>query len=148
VDIHVNADGFSGAPVEMLSRAVALTLESGAVTEGEVSLTLMDDTGIRSLNQEYLGHDRVTDVIAFTLSERLSGGDEEPLLGDVYIGFMQAERQATQLGIPVRDELARLAIHGTLHVLGHDHPEGDDRFQSPMWALQEALLTRLLDSDT
>ncbi len=110
---------------------------------GEVSLTLMDDEGIRDLNQEYLARDHVTDVIAFTLSD-----PGEPLLGDVYIGFEQAARQADEMGIGTPVELARLAIHGTLHALGHDHAEGDERFESPMWELQESLLTRLLDADS
>ena len=143
VDIHVNADGFSGAPSDLLRRAVTIALESGAVAKGEISLTLMDDQGIRDLNQEYLGRNHVTDVIAFTLS-----GPGEPLLGDVYIGFEQAARQADEMGVDTRDELARLAIHGTLHALGHDHPEGEERLDSPMWELQENLLARLLDADT
>ena len=44
----------------------------------------------------------------------------------------------------VREELARLVVHGTLHVLGHDHPEDDSRLRSPMWRRQERLLRRVL----
>jgi probable rRNA maturation factor len=93
---------------------------------------------MRELNRRYLGKDRPTDVIAFTLGE---GGD---LVGDVYLGVGQARRQADELGIPLGEELARLAIHGTLHVLGHDHPEGPDRELSPMFELQERLLREVL----
>ena len=143
MDIHVNAAGFSDAPEALLSGAVAIALDSEDATEGELSLTLLDDEAIRALNREYLGRDYVTDVIAFALQDH-----GEPLLGDIYIGLEQAQRQARQLGTDTSKELARLAIHGTLHVLGHDHPEGEDRVESPMWALQETLLTRLLDADT
>jgi probable rRNA maturation factor len=146
VDIHINADGFSDAPVDLLSRAVAIALDSQNVTAGAISLTLMGDEGIRALNQEYLGRGYVTDVISFMLSDPEDG--VEPLLADVYLGFEQAVRQADQMGIKSHHELARLAIHGTLHVLGHDHPEGEDRVESPMWVLQETLLARLLDADT
>lgn len=143
VDVHINDEGGAGAPLELLSRAVRFVLTSEGVGEGEVSLTLLDDAGIRSLNLEYLGRDSVTDVIAFTLS-----GEGEPLLGDIYLGFDQAVRQAAHMGIDPSEELARLAVHGSLHVLGHDHPEGEERLQSPMWALQETLLARLLDADS
>lgn len=142
-DVHVNDGGVSGAPITLLTRAVRLVLGSEGIAEGEVSLTLLGDEGIRSLNLEYLARDSVTDVIAFRLS-----GEGEPLLGDIYIGFDQAVRQAEQMGVDTPEELARLAIHGALHVLGHDHPEGEERMESPMWALQEALLTRLLDADS
>ncbi len=79
--------------------------------------------------------------IAFALH---SEGD--PVLGDVYLGFDQARRQASELGVPVEEELLRLAIHGTLHLLGYRHPEGSDRFESEMFRRQEKLLRRLLDS--
>ena len=55
-----------------------------------------------------------------------------------------SSRQADALGVPLMEELARLAIHGTLHVLGHDHPDGDDRSASPMYVLQERLLGEVL----
>jgi len=62
------------------------------------------------------------------------------------VGADQARRQAEALGVPLREELARLAIHGVLHVLGHDHPEGDDRFASPMYVLQERLLEEVFEA--
>ncbi len=106
--------------------------------EAELSITLVDDEEIKRLNREYRGHDRPTDVIAFSL-----GGPGQPL-GDVYVGAEQARRQAEALGVPLSEELVRLAIHGTLHVLGHDHPDGDERFASPMYLLQEQLLGEVL----
>ena len=77
-------------------------------------------------------------MIAFSL-----GSPEEPL-GDIYVGADQARRQADALGVPLAEELVRLTIHGTLHVLGHDHPDGGDRFDSPMYVLQERLLSEVL----
>lgn len=121
-----------------LERAVGVVLADGGVAEAELSLTLLDDGGIRALNLRYLGEDRPTDVIAFAL------GREPVLVGDVYLGSEQAARQAAELGLPLGEELVRLAVHGTLHVLGHDHPEGDDREESPMFRLQEALVRRIL----
>jgi probable rRNA maturation factor len=77
-------------------------------------------------------------VISFPLYER----GERPV-GDVYIGYDQAERQASDADVDIPEEVARLAIHGTLHVLGYDHPEDETRTKSEMWELQEAILRTL-----
>ena len=55
----------------------------------------------------------------------------------------QASRQAREYEISLDEELVRLVIHGVLHVLGHDHPEGSDRFTSPMFKLQERLVCQV-----
>jgi len=104
----------------------------------EISLTLLDDEAIAALNRRYLGREGPTDVLAFSL------GEPTAPLGDVYVGFQQAGRQAAEHGVPLEEELARLAIHGTLHVLGHDHPEGPERTRSAMIRLQERLLGELM----
>jgi probable rRNA maturation factor len=136
-DVTVNADGFEWADCEELERAVRHTLASGGVENGEVSLTLLDDESIRALNRRYLSRNRATDVLAFAL------GPGPAVLGDVYVGVDQARLQASELGVPLEEELVRLAVHGTLHVLGHDHPEGSGREESPMFALQEALVREI-----
>ena len=139
MEVHVNAGDFPEAPVLELRSAVRHTLEHEGFDMAEMSVTLLDDAGISALNRQYLDREGPTDVIAFSLGEPL-----EPL-GDIYIGYQQAERQCIEHGVPLREELSRLAIHGTLHVLGHDHPEGEGRIGSPMFQLQERLLAVLLD---
>jgi rRNA maturation RNase YbeY len=137
MNVQINTNGFEDAPLKLLRCAVERVLR-GAADQAEVSLTLVSDEEITSLNREYLGKDRPTDVIAFNL------GDEHVPLGDVYVCVSQAERQAVELNVSVKEELTRLAIHGTLHVMGEDHPEGLDRLESPMFVLQERLLSEVL----
>lgn len=137
--VQVNDDRGSGVDVDLLHRGVRAALESQGAEEGEISVTLTGDAGIRDLNRKYLDRDRPTDVLAFRLFE-----EGEPVLGDVYVGLDQARRQAEERQISVDEELLRLAIHGTLHVLGHDHPEGGEREGAPMYRLQERLVTRIL----
>jgi probable rRNA maturation factor len=137
IEVIVNAGDFPDVDDALLERAVRHALIDARAGGGEVSITLLDDAGIRDMNREYLDRDRTTDVIAFSL-------DEESLMGDVYLGFDQATRQSAELGIALNDELTRLAIHGTLHVLGHDHPDGVDRTESLMFRLQERLLAEVL----
>ncbi len=86
---------------------------------GEVSVVLAGDGLLRRLNREYRGRDRPTDVLSFPGA----GGGEG--LGDVVISVPAAARNARRLGHSVPRELDILALHGFLHVLGHDH-ETDD----------------------
>lgn len=138
--ISVNTTGEWPVPEALLENGCRLVLEVEGLRDGEISLTLLDDEGILELNRQYFGRDRPTDVIAFALHEP---GD--PVLGDVYLGFEQARRQADELGLSLDEELLRLAIHGVLHVLGRQHPETGDRFGSEMFREQEELLNRVLE---
>jgi probable rRNA maturation factor len=124
---------------ERIEAAVLFVLRSETVPAAELSLALVGDEEIAEMNDEYLSHEGPTDVISFEL-ERPDGAP----LGDIYIGAQQAERQAEELGVPFEEELLRLAMHGTLHVLGYDHPEGEDRADSEMYRRQEALLAAFL----
>jgi probable rRNA maturation factor len=74
-------------------------------------------------------------------------GSTGPVVGDVYIAPDVARASARENGISVREELARLVVHGTLHVLGYDHPEDDTRTRSAMWKRQERLVARLVRAD-
>ncbi|MDX1492987.1 MAG: rRNA maturation RNase YbeY, partial [Longimicrobiales bacterium] len=123
---------------ELIRRAVIRTLDAEGAPDAEVSVTLLDDAEIQAMNRAYLAKDATTDVIAFSLGEEAA-----EVLGDVYIGYDQAHRQARELDVDLEEELARLAIHGTLHVLGHDHPEDEDRAGSAMYRLQERLLAEV-----
>lgn len=127
----------SAGTAALLRRAARAALVDAP--DAELSLTLLDDQGIAALNQEWLKHDGPTDVISFPLYE-----DGESVIGDVYIGFDQVVRQARENDVAVREELARVAIHGTLHVLGYEHPDGAARLRSGMWRRQERILREVM----
>ncbi len=93
---------------------------------------------MRRLNRVYKGLDRATDVLCFSLT-----GPNGAVVGDVYVCASAARQEAKTRRIPVREELVRLVVHGTLHVLGYDHPEGDSRVESPMWRRQERYVKAL-----
>lgn len=124
---------------DRVEAAVRHVLRAEGVDAAEISVALVGDGEIAALNERYLDHEGPTDVISFHLHDR-----GEPPLGDVYVGVEQAARQAAGFGVTVAEEVLRLAVHGTLHVLGYDHPEGEDRAGSPMFARQEALLRAFL----
>lgn len=136
--VHVNAGDWQ-APAAHIEAGVRAALDEVGDRPAEVSVTLVDEPAIRGLNREYLREEGPTDVISFSLGEE--GGD---VLGDVYVCYPQAERQALEAGVPVTEELVRLAVHGTLHVLGHDHPEGPERWESEMYRIQEEIVRAVL----
>lgn len=115
--------------------AVRATCFIAGAANASISITWISDDEIARMNWQYLGHKGVTDVISFHLYD-----DGDDPVGDIYIGYQQAARQAESLGVTLEVELVRLAVHGTLHVLGFDHPEGEARMKSEMWTLQEAIV--------
>lgn len=123
----------------LMARAARAALRHAGARNAELSITLLDDTEISGMNREFLAHDGPADVIAFALYDE----GEDPV-GDIYIGFDEALRQARVNDVAINEELARLAVHGTLHVLGHEHPEGTDRLESAMWQVQEAIVAQVL----
>ncbi len=116
---------------------------ANAVLEGEgvgaaaISITFLSSQRMRALNRRSLARDRATDVIAFPLHH------PGVVAGDIYICPSVARRTAREAGVPVRQETMRLVIHGVLHVLGHEHPEGTARSGSRMWRVQERYVRRL-----
>lgn len=107
----------------------------------ELSLRLTDDREIQALNHQYRHQDKPTDVLAFAALEVEAPPleDAEPLyLGDIVISINTAERQAQEQQHDLKTELAWLAAHGLLHLLGWDHPD-DDRLVE-MLDQQQALL--------
>jgi probable rRNA maturation factor len=141
LDVEVSVGEGVAPPVDSdrVEAAVRHVLRAEGVEAAEISVALVGDDEIAALNQQYLDHEGPTDVISFHLHDR-----GEPPLGDVYVGVDQAARQAAGYGASVAEEVLRLAVHGTLHVLGYEHPEGDDRAGSPMFVRQEALLRGFL----
>ena len=140
-EVLVEVDEGVRSPVEpdRLRDAVLATLRAEGVEAAAISVAVLADDAIAEINQEHLGHTGPTDVISFALDD--GGG---PIVGDIYIGADQAVRQAAEHGVVAAEEMLRLAVHGTLHVLGHTHPEDDSRLDAPMYTRQEAIITALL----
>ncbi|HEX9221415.1 MAG TPA: rRNA maturation RNase YbeY [Gemmatimonadaceae bacterium] len=124
-----------------MREAAVAALKAERVTDAMVSITFVGRAAMSELNRRYLGHHGPTDVISFGLG-RL--GKRGAVIGDVYICAEIARENARRQRVPPGEELLRLVIHGTLHVLGHDHPTGDGRTASPMWRRQERILARVV----
>jgi len=121
-------------------RAAAATLAAADLAgETEVGITFVDEAAIKELNQRYRGKYEPTDVLSFPMNETVKGDNGEVLLlGDVIISLETVARWAQEEGCALVDEVARLVVHGTLHLLGYDHETEADAAQ--MKAREEEIL--------
>ena len=106
-----------------------------------LSITFVGRAAMSELNRRYLGHRGPTDVISFGLGRH---GLKGPVVGDIYICPEIARANAKRQGVSSQEELLRLVVHGTLHTLGYDHPEGATPLESRMWRRQEKILARVV----
>lgn len=116
---------------------VQLTLKAEGVADAVISVTFLSSRAMAKMNREQLGHAGATDSITFELTRPVASA---PVTGDLYICPDVARKNARAWGISAREEIARLVIHGTLHTLGLEHPDGESRVDSPMWRAQEKYL--------
>ena len=148
LDIAVAVDdpawrGALAEPEALCRRAAATALaRAGARGPGEVGIVLTDDRRAAALNERYRGVARPTNVLSFPASDAAPGAGGVPvLLGDVVVARETVQREAQAQGKTIADHLAHLVVHGTLHLLGHDH-EGDGE-AARMERLEAAILARL-----
>jgi probable rRNA maturation factor len=110
-----------------LRQAVRRLLQSEGRARAEVSVLLTDDAAVHAMNRDYRGKDKPTDVLSFAQSEQLGDAPAPPvipgmseMLGDVVISVDTAVRQAATHNIALEQELALLAVHGVLHLIGYE----------------------------
>ena len=133
---------FRGKVDRALLRAAARAAltHQAAPSPSELSLLITDDATLQALNRQFLGHDHPTDVISFTSTE-IDPATNRRYLGDIAISYPAARRQSQQAAHPIRAELQLLIVHGTLHLLGHDHARPAEK--KKMWAAQAEILASL-----
>jgi len=112
-------------------------LQRERVKSAMLSIAFVSKRAIADLNRRHLGHQGGTDVITFALGRP---APTAPLIGDIYVAPDIVAAQARRFRVPVREELARVVVHGVLHAIGHEHPDGDGRERSTMWKRQERWL--------
>jgi probable rRNA maturation factor len=139
IHIEVNPSVQSNFALESLERA-ALAVLVDQSTDGDLTIVLTDDVQLQELNREYLGIDAPTDVLSFPASET----DPETArryLGDILISVPRAGEQARAAGHALDAEFQLLTVHGTLHLLGFDHADAEEKAR--MWEVQTEILEEL-----
>lgn len=140
--IHFHIDGRYAAHQfeRKLKAAVQAALQHQGAPKAELTVVLTGDARLRTLNRQYRGMDKPTDVLSFGDIDQLSESGNL-YLGDVVISVPRARAQAVAGGHSLSAELQLLAVHGALHLLGHDHAQPAQRRK--MWAAQDAILSEL-----
>ncbi len=109
---------------------------------GSVSVSLIGDTKMKSLNKQYRGKNTTTDVLSFAMEDGISmPGDTD--FGDMFISIPQIKKQAKTHGISFKEEFTRMMVHGTLHLLGYDHMVKKEA--TIMFSLQEQYVADLYE---
>lgn len=141
IDVIVEDEAWDLSAEAMVRRAITeAALAIGADFKDRVlAVLLTDDASIRRLNAQWRHIDKPTNVLSFPPASH-QAGPVTPL-GDIAIAYETAAREATDEGKPLANHLAHLAVHGFLHLLGHDHDTAAAAEQ--MEALERAILARL-----
>lgn len=162
IQVEIQIDPALGAEAEEtvlgadLAAAVTATLQDRGITQGTVTVAVLTDEEVQSLNRGYRGIDSPTDVLSFAAQEE---GEDDPLAsadlppelraelaahwGDLAIAYPYTLRQAARYATPIAAELRLLVIHGALHLLGYDHATPEE--EAEMWAIQDRVLMGIGD---
>ncbi len=136
------AEPRAGAIVRKAIRAAA---SAAVAPRAELAIVLTDDSAIHALNRDWRGQDKPTNVLSFPARpprrHKAPRGAGPVSLGDIVIAFETTAREAKAEGKPLKDHLAHLAVHGFLHLLGHDHEQ--DRSARRMESLETEILAGL-----
>lgn len=140
ISIQIDSEFKGKLSSKKIGKAAQAVLDHHKRHAASMAVAVGGDEKIQSLNLEYRGIDKPTDVLSFP------SGEPDPqtgrvYLGDIIISYPTAEKQAETSGHPVIDEIMLLVVHGVLHLFGHDHREPDDKKE--MWAIQDEILSKL-----
>ena len=138
IRVEVEIDHSAIDPPDGAVEVVDLAVTSALRREGfngnqsaSVTVLLTSDARLRQLNRDFAGEDHATDVLSFEAHpfDELPAEIDNPRatsIGDIAISMQRTERQALEKGVRFERELALLAVHGALHLLGYDHAQADD----------------------
>jgi probable rRNA maturation factor len=120
------------------------TLNALGLPDSELAITIVGDGRIRTLNREYLGKDRPTNVISFAMNEGECSGLNPEVLGDVVISAATANREAAEGEISFVQRISFLLVHGILHLAGYDHERSGPEEATRMEEKEQEIFSLIL----
>ncbi len=125
----------------LLEQALIVTQQQAHIERvGQLSFAVVDEAVSRSLNKQFADNDYATDVLSFDYFEgSVDSPTKDDVVGEIVICLPIAQNQAAEHEVELADEIIMLFVHGTLHILGHDHHEDEAGFQ----ALQDGIMNKL-----
>jgi len=141
IDVIVGEGAWDSSAEATVRRALteAAVVAGSDFKDCTLAVLLTDDVSIRRLNAQWRHMDKTTNVLSFPPPAHRQGPVKS--LGDIAIAYETTAREAAEEGKPFADHLAHLAVHGFLHLLGHDHD--NDAAAERMEALERVILARL-----
>ncbi len=141
INIHMTEEEADPRFKALLTQAAKAALQHQKADSGiEMSILLGGDDLLEELNKQHLNENYPTDVLSFP-GKAVNPETGNVYLGDIAISLTRADAQAKAAGHDLASELQLLAVHGVLHLLGHDHAEQEEK--DHMWAAQEEILSNL-----
>ena len=138
INVSVEIDPTLEGPDPKQSKKILISvLETESVVDSKINVIFGDDKLLNSLKIEFFNYDHLTDVIAF----RINDYNKPKIEGEIYISLARAIENAKKYGEPLSKELARLIIHGGLHLL--DHRDKTDDEKNKMTALEDKYLQKV-----
>ena len=138
INVSVEIDPTLKGPDPKQSKKILVSvLETESVVDSKINVIFGDDKLLNSLKIEFFNYDHLTDVIAF----RINDYKKPEIDGEIYISLARAIENAKKYGEPLSKELARLIIHGGLHLL--DHRDKTDDEKNKMTALEDKYLQQV-----
>jgi len=106
----------------IVRKAVRTAAIAASTPRAELAIVLTDDSAIKTLNRDWRGQDKPTNVLSFPAARAPAPGKRDAVaLGDIVIAYQTTAREARTERKPLADHLAHLAVHGFLHLVGYDH---------------------------
>ena len=138
ININIESDPkFKNLNHSIMSSLISYVMDSEGICEADLSFVFGNDKLLNNLKKQFFQKDHFTDVIAF----RLNDYDEENVEGEVYISLPRAKANATKFDQPYNKEIARLIIHGSLHLLGYTDSSKKDKTE--MTKKEDIYLTKI-----
>ncbi|SIN97876.1 rRNA maturation RNase YbeY [Salinivibrio sp. ES.052] len=139
VDVQIACENAQGLPSDDQLQAWFEQAIHAARPQAEITIRIVDEGESQSLNRDYRGKDKPTNVLSFPFDA--PPGVEIDLLGDLVVCRQVVEKEAQQQGKALMDHWAHMVVHGSLHLLGYDHIEDDEAEQ--MEALEREVLATM-----
>jgi probable rRNA maturation factor len=141
IDVLVQSRQWQREPqaAAIVRKAIRAAASAASTPHAELAIVLLDDSAIHALNRDWRGHDAPTNVLSFPAKQiRRARRSPATPLGDIVIAYQTTAKEARAEGKPFKHHLAHLAVHGFLHLVGHDHEKNRDAKR------MEALETKIL----
>jgi probable rRNA maturation factor len=132
----------------MIRSTVLKILKTLDCADKEISLSFVDDEKIKQLNKQYLGKDKATNVLSFSLLEGEYGNINPQILGDIIISVETAQRDALYGKLTIDQEIDFLIIHGILHLLGYNHENTTEKETNKMRQKEKDLFNAINGCNT